>query len=166
MLERTIVYINDALDRESYQNEPTTLRYLKENVKPRANVLGFATPTEAQDYFKDVKNSCDLFVCDHNLWWDKQPDESYRFRYSNNFMKYLYSIRPDLGLSPVVIYTDGPEYAHLHWRGDNMSFNTVVTKYNYDDERKPWEILAEQVNLLLTDSRNIEGGYSNNQKER
>ncbi len=168
MLGQTVVYIDDALAREGYDElESKTLRHLRKTVEPNATILGFATSTEALNYFRNSNNSCDLFICDHNLWWEKQPDESYRFRHSNDFMTYLYTLRPNLRSSPVVIYTDSPEYAYLHWNGDNISFNTVIAKYDKDnDDRRPWEILTEKVNLLLTESRSKEGGYGKAQKER
>ena len=148
----TIVYIDNALDPDKDTLENRTLSYLTKTFKsPDTAVLSFFRLNDAKDYFLDQSNGCDLLISDQNLWWGEQENGSHTYRDANTFVSFVLEKRPDLKSTPIIVYTDSPSGVKNRWKGDGIDIKNIVEKYNYDpnDPRKHWEILADNVRILL-----------------
>lgn len=155
-MNRTIVYFDDRLNTRSSNTglELTTLRYLQEQLKPKnTDVFGFSESREAEQYILDQSHNPHLFICDHNLFFGKEPllKNEYMYRTGNIWMFYLRGMRQDLKGVPIIIYTDDVENAETQWSLSMLSvpYIACIPKYNYKGPEKtrlkPWEILLQEI---------------------
>ena len=124
--------------------------------------MGFGEDEAAEQYILDPSHKPNLFICDHNLYFGKEPllKNEYVYRTGNVWMFHLRSMRPDLEDVPIIIYTDDLEHAEADWKLSILSvpYIACVPKYNYkgpeETRLKPWEILLQEI---LNSSPFIEG---------
>lgn len=150
----TIIYIDDGLNPAKNTLENRTLFHLQQIFSPQhITISGFYRLEDANDYFLTKMGRCDLLISDQNLWWGKQPDESYTYKEGNTFFSHILTKRPELHAIPIIVYTDSAAPVELGWKNDGIAIVQVVKKYrSYDsnDHREPWEILAETVRSTVS----------------
>jgi hypothetical protein len=141
-----IFYIDDALGSKNFNLEKRTLGFLQEKMID-SEVTGFGTEGEITQYFSDLNNPTpDLLILDHNLWWNKGDNfpYGYQFRYSDQLVQYLKSIRGEIFYLPKIIFSD--DYmATMRYESAAIPFAKFVPKYN----DSPWVELAREAQLLL-----------------
>jgi len=158
----TLIYLDDSIDSGSHRVEVITLNYLKTALQDEGvAVLGFSTLENALAYFEDPAHGCNLFVCDHNLWWGRESDGSYRYRFGCDFMSRLHETRPDLKEVGIIIYTDSPDYAYREWSQSAVAFAGIVPKYSEDNMKHPWEAMLDEIRHVL-DREGEEGHTTQN----
>ena len=141
-----IFYIDDALNSEEPTLEKKTLNFLKDQLAPSV-VTGFGTYREIFHYFFDYNNLlADLFIFDHNLNWRKDISSpyGYKFRYSDQLIMYLKSIRGELLLLPKIIYSDDDK-APVRYRNSEIPYNIFVPKWG----DSPWVNLVREAKNIL-----------------
>jgi hypothetical protein len=167
MKTSTIVYIDDQLNPEVDTLENRTLRSLNTIFSVLGvKIHGFFRLEDAQKYFLNPENTCDLLVSDQNLWWGGKENQ-YPFRDGNKFVASILLKREDLKEMPVIVYTDSPGGVRSRWSNDGIQVKDVIEKCNYDphDPRKHWEILADSIKKFLPKTQ-VEGNEGYISKER
>ncbi len=141
-----IFYIDDALNSKAPTLEQKTLSFLQEKMAG-SKVTGFGTEREIFHYFFDYNNPIpDLFILDHNLWWHKDASFSYgyEFRYSDQLILYLKSIRMEILHLPKIIFSDD-NTATVRYRNSVIPYTKFVPKWG----ELPWVNLVKEVKILL-----------------
>ena len=119
---KTIVYIDDRLDGNLTHFEVVTLHRLRDELGGDFNVVGL-DPQQALEYFEEAKISPDLIICDHNLWWNKNEDDSYEYGYQ--LISRLQEMHHEL--PPVIIFSDSISPG-IEWERAGVEHERFVPK--------------------------------------